>query len=89
MRQLCAAQIPGDTYRSLEIAPEFSGRTFKHVLVPVWLLTYTYGARAFQVLVNGYTGKMEGTYPKSPWKVLFAVVVVLLFVLLLLYSQSQ
>jgi len=41
------------------------------------------------VLVNGYTGKMEGTYPKSPWKVLFAVVVVLLFVLLLLYAQSQ
>jgi hypothetical protein len=41
------------------------------------------------VLVNGYTGKMEGTYPKSPWKVLFAVVVVLLFVLLLLYSQSN
>ena len=89
LRELCAQQIPGDTYRSLEIAPEFSGRTFKHVLVPVWLLTYTYGARAFQVLVNGYTGKMEGTYPKSPWKVLFAVVVVLLFVLLLLYSQSN
>ena len=74
---------------SCEIAPQFSGRTFKHVLVPVWLLTYTYGARAFQVLVNGYTGKMEGTYPKSPWKVIFAVVLVLLFVLLLLYSQSQ
>ena len=89
LRELCAQQIPGDTYRSLEISPQFSDRTFKHVLVPVWLLTYTYGARVFQVLVNGYTGKMEGTYPKSPWKVLFAVVIVLLFVLLLLYSQSQ
>jgi hypothetical protein len=46
--------------------PEFSGRTFKHILVPVWLLTYTYGPRSFQVLVNGYTGKMEGSYPISP-----------------------
>ena len=89
LRELCAQQIPGDTYRTLEIAPQFSDRTFKHILVPVWLLTYTYGARVFQVLVNGYTGKMEGTYPKSPWKVIFAVVLVLLFVLLLLYSQSN
>jgi hypothetical protein len=30
---------------------------------------------------------MEGTYPKSPWKVMFAILIVLLFVLLLLYSQ--
>ena len=43
LRELCAQQIPGDTYRNLEIDPQFSGRTFKHVLVPVWLLTYTYG----------------------------------------------
>ena len=44
LRELCAAQIPGDTYRNLVIHPTFSARTFKHILVPVWLLTYTYGA---------------------------------------------
>ena len=32
-------------------------------------MTYTYGAKPYQVLANGYTGKMEGTYPLSPWKV--------------------
>ena len=37
LRSLCAAQIPGDTYRNLQIDPTFSGRTFKHILVPVWL----------------------------------------------------
>ena len=41
------------------------------------------------MVVNGYTGAMAGKYPKSAWKVIFAVVVVLLFVLLLLYSQSN
>ena len=53
---LCAQQVPGDTYRNLQIRPEYSGRTFKHVLVPVWLLSYNYGAKAYQVIVNGYTG---------------------------------
>ena len=54
---LCAGQVPGDTHRNLQIFPDYSGRTFKHVLVPVWLLSYNYGAKAFQVIVNGYTGR--------------------------------
>jgi hypothetical protein len=85
LRVLCGEQVPGDTYRGLEISPEFSGRTFKHILVPVWLLTYTYGPRTFQVLANGYTGKIDGTYPVSPWKVLAAIAFALLIVMLYLY----
>jgi small-conductance mechanosensitive channel len=73
--------VPGDTQRNLRIFPTFSGRTFKHVLVPIWLLTYTYGAKAFQVIVNGYTGKIAGKYPLSVWKVLFAILVVLIVVI--------
>ncbi len=73
LEQLCARQIPGDTYRNLRISPEYSGRTFKHVLVPVWLLSYDYGAKAFQVIVNGYTGRIAGRYPYSVWKILLLV----------------
>ncbi len=70
---MCGARVPGDTYRNLRIYPQFSGQTFKHILVPVWLLTYTYGAKVYQVLVNGYTAKMAGDYPKSVWKILLAI----------------
>jgi len=80
LERLCAAAVPGDTHRNLRIYPTFSGRTFKHVLVPVWLLTYNYGAKAFQVIVNGYTGKIAGKYPLSIWKVLLAILVVALIV---------
>ena len=45
LERLCAAQVPGDTHRNLRIFPTFSGRTFKHVLVPMWLLVYDYGAQ--------------------------------------------
>jgi hypothetical protein len=83
--EMCAAQVPGDTQRNLEISPTFSGQTFKHVLVPVWLLTYTYGNKPWQVVVNGYTGLMAGDYPKSFWKiaalVLLAIIAILVFVL--------
>jgi hypothetical protein len=87
--QMCAAQIPGDTYRNLEIHPTFSGQTFKHILVPVWLLTYNFSARAFQVVVNGVTGRMAGDYPKSPWKIalLILLAIVIFFIILMLKND--
>ena len=85
---LCASQVPGDTHRNLAIEPAFSGRTFKHVLLPVWLLTYVYRNRPWQVVVNGYTGVMAGQYPKSPWKIALLVLVILILVLALLLSQD-
>jgi predicted RNA-binding Zn-ribbon protein involved in translation (DUF1610 family) len=73
LEQLCARQVPGDTQRNLRIYPDYSHRTFKHVLVPVWVLSYTYGARAFQLIANGYTGAIAGEYPKSVWKIVLLV----------------
>ncbi len=81
LRTLCSARVPGDTQRNLEIFPTYSGETFKHILVPLWLLTYTYGKRVFQVVANGYTGAIAGKYPKSPWKVAAAVVAVILAII--------
>jgi hypothetical protein len=89
VRELCAAEIPGDTYRDLVIHPTFSNRTFKHILVPVWLLTYTYGPKVYQVLVNGSTGRMAGQYPKSAWKVALLVIGIILLVLLVLLTQNN
>jgi hypothetical protein len=88
LRDLCAAQVPGDTYRNLEISPTFSARTFKHILVPLWLLTYTYGAKIFHLLVNGSTGRMAGEYPKSFWKIFFLIAGIIIFVMIVLLSQG-
>ncbi len=71
--QLCASEVPGDTQRDLQIEPDFSAQTFKHLLVPVWLLTYVYRRKPYQLVVNGYTGKMAGRYPKSAWKIFLLV----------------
>jgi hypothetical protein len=78
LRQLCAAQVPGDTHRNLQIYPTFSGKTFKHLLVPIWLLVYTFGRNPYQVVVNGYTGRMAGKYPKSPWKIFFLITLIVI-----------
>ncbi len=73
MYKMCGARVPGDTYRSLRVDSDYSGQTFKHILVPIWLLTYNYGQRGFQVVINGYTGAIAGQYPKSWVKILLTV----------------
>lgn len=79
--QLCEREVPGDTHRNLQVRSDFSGRTFKHILVPVWLVTYSYGAKSFQVVVNGHTGKMAGEHPLSWVKITLAVLAVLIVVI--------
>lgn len=89
VQQLCARDVPGDTHRNLQVASTYQGRTFKHLLVPVWLVTYTYGAKSYQVVVNGYTGKMAGEHPLSWVKIALAVIAALIVIFLILASQSN
>ena len=56
---------------------------------PIWLLTYNYGPRNFQVVINGYTGAIAGKYPKSWIKITLAILTVasLLALFLLLANR--
>ncbi len=83
LRSMCAARVPGDTHRNLRISPAYTGQTFKHVLLPLWLLSYTYGKKNYQVAVNGATGRITGEYPLSWVKIAIAVILALLVVVLI------
>ena len=89
LRQLCAQQIPGDTYRNLDVRANYSGQTFKHILAPVWLLSYNYGARAFQAVMNGFTGAIQGEYPKSWIKVTLLVIAIIVALIVALSLGSH
>jgi hypothetical protein len=89
LRVLCAQQIRGDTFRNLDVHAAYSGQTFKHILAPVWLVSYSYGARAFQCVMNGVNGTIRGEYPKSPWKIALLVLAVLVVLWLALWIGAR
>jgi hypothetical protein len=89
LRQLCAQRVPGDTHRNLQVRADYSAQTFKHILVPIWLLSYQFHGKPFQVVINGYTGAIAGEYPKSWIKITLAVVAALILALIFLYFQDQ
>lgn len=87
LRALCAARVPGDTQRNLVVDATFDGRTFKHVLVPVWVVHYRFGTRLYQMVVNGHTGQVAGEQPYSWIKIALAVLGLLLLFAAMAYSQ--
>jgi hypothetical protein len=89
IQSMCASKVPGDTYRNLNVQTQYSDQTFKHVLLPVWLMSYTYAGRTYQMVANGYTGKVAGKYPISWIKVSIVVAVVLLIIIIFLFFKAH
>jgi hypothetical protein len=66
-------RIGGDEQRVESIRTGWAGLTYKHLLLPVWLLAYQYQGRSYRVAINACTGEVHGERPWSPWKIGFAV----------------
>ncbi len=65
----------------------FSDQTFKHILAPVWLMTYVYGTKSYQVVINGVTGRIAGSRPWSWIKITLLVLVLLTMFLVFAYNS--
>ncbi len=66
-------RIGGDTQRIHQIQTKCDAITYKHLLLPLWLLTYRYRDKPYRVLVNAATGEVQGDRPYSWVKITFAV----------------
>jgi len=65
--------IGGDEQRVHNISTAYSAITFKHILLPVWLSSYRYRNKQYQVMVNARTGEVQGDRPYSIVKITAAV----------------
>ncbi|HXG59066.1 MAG TPA: zinc ribbon domain-containing protein [Thermoanaerobaculia bacterium] len=90
IRAACAAEVPGDTQRNLEVTTRFSALAYKNCLLPIWIAAYEYHGRPYRFLVNGVTGKVSGRAPWSWVKIGLAVLAAaaLAIALLALFGQS-
>ncbi len=58
-----------DVVDYVHIDCNYSQRTYKYVLVPIWIFNYLYRKKNYPCIVNGRSGRMIGKYPKSPVKI--------------------
>ena len=73
IRQETNSRIGGDHQRIDKLHTRFDAITYKHLLLPVWLLAYKYREKTYQVAINACTGEVQGERPWSWVKITFAV----------------
>lgn len=89
IRGECAARVPGDTHRNLEVRTQFSGLAYKNALLPIWIAAYDYRGRPYRFLANGVTGKCHGTAPWSFVKIFFAVLTALTIAMIVMWLAGR
>ncbi|WP_329603729.1 hypothetical protein, partial [Nocardia seriolae] len=71
------ADIGGDHQRIHELNTSWNWLAYKHLLLPIWLLTVMYMNQPYQVYINGLTGEVSGDRPWSKVKIIAAILAVL------------
>jgi predicted RNA-binding Zn-ribbon protein involved in translation (DUF1610 family) len=66
-------RIGGDVQIIDSLDTRHDAVTYKHLLLPVWMLAYRYGKKSYQVVVNAGTGEVQGDRPWSWVKIMLAV----------------
>jgi len=66
-------RIGGDTQVVSSVNSRYDAMTYKHLLLPVWLLAYKHNHKTFQVFINAATGEVQGERPYSVWKILLTI----------------
>lgn len=67
------ARIGGDEQRIHSLKTWYSAITFKHLLLPTWLMAYRYKEQVYQLVVNAATGEVQGQRPYSWVKITLAI----------------
>lgn len=82
-------EIHADEVRGLNINTRYSRIKFKHILLPVWISSYTYKKKVYNFMVNGQTGKVNASAPLSIFKVGAAVLLAVGMILLFLWLKNH
>jgi predicted RNA-binding Zn-ribbon protein involved in translation (DUF1610 family) len=83
-------QIGGDEQRVHSVKTAYSGITYKHILLPLWLSCYRYNNKTYCFQVNGQSGEVRGARPYSFWKIFFLVVsIIAVIATIVLITQNQ
>ena len=74
-----------DVVDYLNVKTQYANITYKYVLLPMWIGNYQWNGKTYSFIVNGETGRMTGSYPKSWLKIAGIVLIVLAVIALLVY----
>jgi len=76
--------IGGDEQQIDDVDTQWSGLSFKHLMLPVWIGAYKFRAKVYQVTVNARTGEVQGERPYSAAKIALLVLAIVIVVIIVM-----
>lgn len=80
--------IGGNVQRIDRLSTDWSGETFKHIMLPIWSAAYRYNGKSYRFVVNGQSGRVQGERPWSVWKIALAVLLALIVAAVIAYGSQ-
>jgi predicted RNA-binding Zn-ribbon protein involved in translation (DUF1610 family) len=77
-KQACYDDTGSSHVRNFSMSADFDDESWRYILLPIYLTSYKFEDKTFQVLVNGQTGTIAGQKPVAWWKIWLAVAALLL-----------
>jgi len=82
-KKSCYEDINSSHVRNFSMIADFADETWRYLLLPVYLTSYRFEGKAYQVMANGQNGEIAGQKPVAWWKIWTAVSALLIPGLLL------
>ena len=76
-RKLCRSQTSTSRVRNFSMRLDFQEETWRYILLPIYIIPYTYQGKNYQVMINGQNGDIAGQRPVDWLKVWLAVTALL------------
>jgi len=89
IEQDCRRDIGGDEQRVSSVNTRHNDVTFKLMLLPVWIATFIYAGKNWQILVNGLTGEVHGERPFSKLKIALAVIAAVIVIAIIVFVVAH
>lgn len=72
-RKACYEDIPTSHVRNFSMTADFCNESWRYILLPVYLHTYKFEQKNYQVMINGQTGLIAGQKPVAWNKIWLAI----------------
>lgn len=73
-----------DVVGTVNVNSTYKDIKYKHMLLPIWISSYTFKKKVYNFFVNGQTGEVQGKAPKSIFKI-GAVILLVIAICVALY----
>lgn len=77
-----------DSVKDVVMTTTYQNITYKYLMLPIWISSFTYKDKVYQFMVNGQTGKVGGHSPISALRVAIAVLIGLAFIALICWLSN-